>query len=58
VDRHQLDADPDPSFHVATVPDPDPDWLQNGADPHEDPTLNFAHVEKSEYFFFVTALPV
>jgi hypothetical protein len=26
VDRHRVDADPDPNFHV----DADPDWQNNG----------------------------
>jgi hypothetical protein len=36
-DRHRLDADPDPNFHVEAYPDPD--WHQNDdADPHANPT--------------------
>jgi hypothetical protein len=35
-----FDADPDPNFHV------DPDWHQNDADPHADPTGSFARVGK------------
>jgi hypothetical protein len=38
VDRHPFDADPEPNFHL-------------DADPHEDPTPNFKHAEKSELFF-------
>jgi hypothetical protein len=44
VDRHRFDADPDPNFHVDAVPDSDPDWHENDADPHADPTPNFTHV--------------
>jgi hypothetical protein len=50
VARHQVYADLDPNFHVATAPDPDPDWHQNDADPH--PTSSLIHVGKSEYFFY------
>jgi hypothetical protein len=51
VDRHRFDADPDtvPNFQVDAGPDPDPNWHQNDADPHADPTPSFTHVEKSEY---------
>jgi hypothetical protein len=38
VDQH-------PNFHVDS--DPDPDWHQNNADPHADPTTSLTHVEKS-----------
>jgi hypothetical protein len=39
VDRHCFDADQDsdPNFHVYA--DPDPDWHQNDADPHNFPVL-------------------
>ncbi len=54
-----VDAYPDPNFHVDAVPDPYPDWHQNYADPHSDPTLSFTHVGKSEKIVrLVTALPV
>jgi hypothetical protein len=43
----------------AVDPDPDPDWHQNDADPHADPTPSFTHVGKSDIFLLlVTALPV
>jgi hypothetical protein len=51
VDRHRLDADPDPKFHVDADPDPNLDWHQNNADPHVDLSPSFTHVGKSEYFF-------
>ncbi len=38
ADRHRVDADPDPYFHVDVDPDLDPDWHKNDADPHADPT--------------------
>ncbi len=38
---------PDPNFHVDADPDADPDWHQNNADPHADPTKSFTHVGKS-----------
>jgi hypothetical protein len=40
---HIFDADPGPKFHVDADPDPysDPDWYQNDADPHADPTPSF-----------------
>jgi hypothetical protein len=28
--------------------DPDPDWHQNNADPHADPTVSFTHVGKQK----------
>jgi hypothetical protein len=34
VDRHRFNADPGP------------DWHQNDADPHTDPTPSFTHVGK------------
>ncbi len=48
-------ADPDPNFYVDADPDPDPDpdWHQNYVDPHVDPTPNFTHVGKSEYFLYL-----
>ncbi len=42
VDRHRVDADPDPNFHVDADPDPGPDWIGIRNDPH---------------FLVVTALP-
>jgi hypothetical protein len=39
VDRHRVDADPDPTFHFYA--DPDPDWHQNNADPNADPNPSF-----------------
>jgi hypothetical protein len=50
VDRHRLDADPDPKFHVDADPDPNLDWHQNNADPHVDLSPSFTQVGKSEYF--------
>ncbi len=44
---HRFDADPDPNFPVDA--DPDPDWHQNNADPHADPTRT---VGKSDFFSF------
>jgi hypothetical protein len=48
VDRHRFDAESDPktTFHFDADPDLDPDWHQNNADPHADPTPSFAHVGK------------
>ncbi len=43
--RHRLirfDADPNPNFHFGAHPDTDPDWHQNDADPHADPTASYA----------------
>ncbi len=34
--------DPDPPFHCDAYPVPD--WHQNNADPHSDPTTSFKHV--------------
>ncbi len=63
MDRHRFKADPvpDQNFHVDADPDRerDPDWHQNNADPHANPTPSFTHVGKSEFsFYLVTALPV
>jgi hypothetical protein len=46
---HRVDGDPnpDPNFHVGADPDSDPDWYQNDANPHADPT----HVGKSKKNF-------
>ncbi len=41
VDRHRVDADPDPNFLVDADPGPDLDWHQNYADP----IPSFTHVE-------------
>jgi hypothetical protein len=40
VDRYRFDADPDPdtNFHVNADSGPDPDWHQNDAVPHADPS--------------------
>ncbi len=46
VDRHRFDADPDPNLHVDADPGPVPDWHQNDAEQHADPTLGFTHVAK------------
>ncbi len=45
MDRHRTDAAPDP--------DSDPDWRQNDADPHADPTSSCTQVDKPEYFFII-----
>ncbi len=56
VDRHRFDADPDPdpNFHVdaSQGPDSDPDWHQNYAVPHANPTPSFTHVGKCDFFYF------
>jgi hypothetical protein len=46
VDQHRVDADPDP----------DPDWHQNDADPHADPTLSSTHVGKSHLVLLMVTL--
>jgi hypothetical protein len=45
VDRHHIDADPDPEPNFYFVADPDPDADTN-------PTSNFTHVGKPEFFYF------
>ncbi len=68
MDRHRVDADPDPNFHVDADPypdpnfhfdaDPDQDGYQNDADPHAVSTSSVTHYtcRKSEFFCsFVTA---
>jgi hypothetical protein len=50
VDRHYINADPDPDFHVDADQDPDPGWLQNDADP----TLSFG---KSDFLIFYSLMP-
>jgi hypothetical protein len=59
VDRHRFDADPDPNFHFDDNPVTDtyPDWHQNDADPHADPTPRFDMLEIF-LLLLVTALPV
>ncbi len=56
MDRYRFDADldPDQNFHVDADPDPerDPDWHENNAGPHADPTPIFKHVGKSEFYFY------
>ncbi len=47
MDRHRLDADPDPNFHA------DPDWHQHDADPHANPTQIFTHVGKPDFFLLL-----
>jgi hypothetical protein len=42
VDRHRFDADLYP----------DPNWHQNDADPHAEPTPSFIQVGKPKYFRF------
>jgi hypothetical protein len=42
VDQHRFDANPDPNFYV----DADPNWHQNNADSHVDPTQGVTHVGK------------
>jgi hypothetical protein len=45
-DRHRFDADPNSTLHFDADPDPVPDWHQNNADPHADPTPSSTHVGK------------
>ncbi len=45
VNRHRIDANPDPTFHLDAEPDTDPD-----------PTQSFTHVERSEEFFYFSFL--
>jgi hypothetical protein len=60
VDRHRSDADPIRIRISLLMPiqirNPHPDWNQNDADPHADPTPSFTSLRKSEYFFY-TAMP-
>jgi hypothetical protein len=58
---HRFDADPnpDPNFQVYADTYLDPNWNQNNADPHADPTLSFKHMGKIRIFILlVTTLPV
>jgi hypothetical protein len=59
-DRHivSADLDSDPTLHVDAVPDPDPDWHQNDADPHADPTPSFTPIEdiRGSSLLFTTML--
>jgi hypothetical protein len=52
VDQHSLDADPDPKFHLEADPDPYPNWHQNDANTHTDPTPTFIQVEKKDFLYF------
>ncbi len=54
MDRHRLDADPDPdpNFHVDASQGPDPDWHPNFAVPHADPTPSFTYAGKSDFSYF------
>jgi hypothetical protein len=58
VDWRRFHADPDPNFHIYA----DPDWHQNNADPHTDPTPGFTLVGKSEksgfFLLLVKAMPI
>ncbi len=58
-DRYRFDTDPDRDPKVYFDGDPaDPDWHQNDADLHADPTPTFTHVGKSKKInFFGTAMP-
>ncbi len=52
VDRHRVDADPDPTFRFDA--DPDPDRHENNADPNADPIPSFHMLEnraKFSYFY-------
>jgi hypothetical protein len=55
VDRHRFVADPDPTFHrdADPVPDSDPDWHRNNADPCADPTPSFVNLEIGQNFFLL-----
>ncbi len=64
VDRHLFDADPDPNFHFDAELDPDldPEWHQNNADPHAEPTQSFTvHIlenRKKKRLLLYTAMSV
>ncbi len=53
--RHRFDADPDldPNFHFDA--DQDPDWDQNDADPHADPTKFYTcqKIRKTFFYFYL-----
>jgi hypothetical protein len=51
ADRHRFGANPDPNFHVDANPDP-PDWHQNDADPHADPTQNLHLLDNKKNIFY------
>ncbi len=52
MDRHRVDSDPDPNFHVDADPDPETDWHQNDADDSNvDPARKFLQAGKSDFFF-------
>jgi hypothetical protein len=54
VDRHIVSM-PDPD----AVPDPDPDWHQNDADPHVDLTPSFTQVgNKGKNLLLFATMPV
>ncbi len=44
VDRHRVDADPDPNPTFHGDADPDPDWYENNTDTHADHTESLTHV--------------
>jgi hypothetical protein len=52
VDRHRIDADPDPNFYVDADPDPDLDWHQNDGGPRADPTPGLLMLENQNIFIF------
>jgi hypothetical protein len=56
VDRHRVDADPNPTFHCDA--DPDPDWYENSAEPHADPTQCFTRQSQYTMFLFSTVANV
>jgi hypothetical protein len=56
-DRHRFHAESDPNFHVDS--DPDPDWHQNDAFSHADPSPSLTHVGNPNFsLLLVTTLPV
>jgi hypothetical protein len=48
----RFDADPNPNFHFGADPDTDPDWHQNDADPHADPTASLTPWKIGNFFTF------
>ncbi len=47
----QHDADPDPNLSFHCDADPDPDWYENNADQHADPTQSSHMLENRANFF-------
>jgi len=48
LDRHCSDDHPDPNFPFYADLDPDPEGVENDADPDVDPTTSLTHVGKSD----------